>query len=157
MWQVLHVVADPRRQRAVLVILVHRRKVPPLRITAEQLHQTRLEVNPKPFPLKQKVAGARGRTVGSQPGPKTGGRQKEREESGFEQHSIGLIAGENLRGGDEGKKAEEANEEAESGPGVHKSRNGGGQADPAEGHERRVAGADPIEGGRIPEARSSER
>ena len=59
--QMLGVPADPRGQRAVLVVLVHGREVAPLRVAAHQLHHARFEVDAEPLPLQQEPTGARGR------------------------------------------------------------------------------------------------
>src|SRR5271167_1202311 len=52
--QVLRVPANPRGQRAVLIVLVHGGEVAPLGIAASELHHTRLKVDAKPLPLQQK-------------------------------------------------------------------------------------------------------
>src|SRR5690242_2056984 len=50
MRQMLDVPADPGGQRAVLVILVHRRKIPPFGIAAHDFGDARLEIDAEPFP-----------------------------------------------------------------------------------------------------------
>src|SRR6266436_2601755 len=47
-WPVLHVPADPCRQRTVLVIFVERREIPPLRVAAHDLRHARFKINPAP-------------------------------------------------------------------------------------------------------------
>ena len=94
MWQMLDVPADPGGQRAVLVVLVHRGEVAPLRIAAEQLDHAGFEVDAEPLPLQEEQAGARRRMVSSPAGPDAARREEECDEAGFEQHAVGLIAGE---------------------------------------------------------------
>ena len=55
--QVLCIPADPGRQRSVLVVLIHRREVAPLGVSAQKLHRARLEVDAEPFPLEQEQTG----------------------------------------------------------------------------------------------------
>ena len=72
------------------------------------LRHARFEVDAEPFPAQQKQAGARRRMSRAQAGPESGRREKQRDEAGFEQHAVRLIAGKILRRADEGKKANEA-------------------------------------------------
>jgi hypothetical protein len=44
------------------------------------------------------------------PGKKPEGGKEEREETCFEEHAVGLVAGEVLRGADEGEEATETDE-----------------------------------------------
>ncbi len=48
--QVLDVPADPRWQRAVLVVLIHRREIAPFNIAAQQFHNAGLKVDAEPLP-----------------------------------------------------------------------------------------------------------
>src|ERR1700694_4767230 len=98
MRQILHVPADPGWQRAILVILVERREVPPLRIATQDLRYTRFEINPEAFPDQQKNARARGSAVFTPTRAKTARRKKHRNKSCFQQHSVGLVGGEILCG-----------------------------------------------------------
>src|SRR6516165_1010736 len=59
--QLLRVPADPGRQRAVLIILIHRREVSPGWIASEIFRDTRLEVNGEPEQPQEEKARARRR------------------------------------------------------------------------------------------------
>src|SRR5260370_6588456 len=120
MGQVLHIPANPRWQRAVLVVLVHGREVAPLLIAAEFFHKARFEINPEPLPPQEPEAGPRRRMMGCKTRPESGRREEEREEAGFQQHAVRLIAGEVARGADKRKKANETNEERYARPKVDK-------------------------------------
>src|SRR5260370_8368105 len=88
--QMLHVPADPRRQRAVLVILVERGEVPPLRVAAHDLRQSRFEIDPEAFPYQQEQARTRWRTRFAPSGSPSPRREKHPKESRLQQHSLGL-------------------------------------------------------------------
>ncbi len=109
MRQMLHIPANPRRQRAVLVILVERREVPPLRVAAHDLRNARFEINPEAFPNQQKQACARWPAFLPPPRPKTCRREKHRDKSRLQQHSIRLVAGKLLRRTHKRKKAHGTN------------------------------------------------
>src|SRR6516164_9769498 len=100
----LHVPTDPGRQRTVLIVLVHGREVTPLGIVACDLDHSRLEIDAKPFPQQEKPAGARRRMESPQPRSQSWRSEEDREEAGFEQHSVGLVTGKVLGGAHEGKK-----------------------------------------------------
>src|SRR3954452_8178380 len=102
----LHVPADPRRQWTVLVVLVHRSQVAPLLLAAEEFHQARLEVDAEPLPLQHEDGPARRRLIETELRTDTARREEDRQQRGFEQHAVRLIAGEFLRRADEGKKAD---------------------------------------------------
>src|SRR5438445_13745848 len=61
MWKVLDVPPKPRRQRTILVILIHRREVSPFGIATCNLCDPRFKVNPEPFPEQKEHTGANGR------------------------------------------------------------------------------------------------
>src|SRR4051794_22214836 len=90
----LHVPADPRRQRTILVVLVHRRQVAPLLLAAEELHQARLEVDPEPLPLQHEDGRARRRLIETELRTDAARREKDRQQRGLEEHAVRLIAGE---------------------------------------------------------------
>ena len=48
--QVLHIPADPSRQWPILVILVERCEIPPLRVAPHDLRHARFKINPEAFP-----------------------------------------------------------------------------------------------------------
>ena len=83
MRQLLRVPADERRQRAVLVVLVHRGQIAPLLFAAEEIHQSRLEVDAEPL-VSQHEHGCVRRWLPFR-------AEKEREERGLEQHAVRLI------------------------------------------------------------------
>src|SRR5438132_4725905 len=56
--QMLHIPADPSGQRSILVVLVHRGQIAPLRISAGDLCDARFEVDMEPLPLQEEEAGA---------------------------------------------------------------------------------------------------
>src|SRR5712664_4403991 len=93
MREMLHVPADPGWQRAILVILVERREVSPLRIATEDLRHARFEINPEAFPDQQENTRARRSAFFAPAGAKTARRKKHRNESRFQQHPIGLVGG----------------------------------------------------------------
>src|SRR5215467_11436334 len=98
--KVLSVPANPGRQGAVLVVLVHGGEMPPLRIAAQQFDGARLEINPKPLPLQQEQAGARGWNGRAHPWTKSRRRKEQGNESSFQQHPVRLISGKILRRAD---------------------------------------------------------
>src|SRR5689334_24814841 len=53
---------EPRRQRAVLVVVIKRPEIPPLRIPSQDFPHARLEVDAKTCPHQQKTARSRRRT-----------------------------------------------------------------------------------------------
>ncbi len=120
--QMLDIPPDPRGQRPVLVVLIHRRKIAPFRIAAEQFHQSGFKVDAEPLPLQQKEAGARGWAGQPPAGQHAAGRKEQRQKPGFKQHAVRLIAGKHLRRGHEGKKAEEADEKTEPRPQIEECR-----------------------------------
>ena len=110
--QVLRVPGNPSGQRTILVILVHGGEIAPFRIAAQDFRDPRFEINSEHQPDQQKPAGAR-RRVGISPArAPSGGRKKQADEARFEQHAVGLVAGKILRGGDEGKKRNQADRPA---------------------------------------------
>ncbi len=133
--KLVRVPADPRRERAVLVILVHCGEVAPLRVAARDLCDAGLEVDAEEFPLQEKQTGTR-RRMGSPPsGTDPWRREEEPEETGFEEHAVRLVAGKFSRGADEGKKTEEANHEHGAWPEVQREQKRRKHAGPAEGHK----------------------
>ena len=152
MRQVLHVPADPRGQRAILVVLVHGRKVAPLRVAAGELHHARFEINPKPLPLQQEPAHARGRIVRAPSRPQPARSEEQRQESRFQQHAVRLIAREHAARADKRKETRKADEKAQAGPHVQESNHGGNEADPRHRHHRRGARRDPVNRWRVPVA-----
>jgi hypothetical protein len=67
-----------------------------------------------------------------------------------------LIAGEVLRGADEGQEAAEADEEHGAGPDVGDKNKRGDEAGPADGHQHSVAAGEPEKGGGVPETQDAE-
>src|SRR6267143_3391062 len=98
MREMLHVPADPGWQRAILVILVERREVSPLRIATQDLRHARFEINPEAFPDQQENTRARRSAIFAPTRAKSTRRKKHRDESRFQQHPIGLVSGEVLCG-----------------------------------------------------------
>ena len=77
--QVLHIPADPCWQRSILIILIHRREVPPLDIAASDFCNTGLEVDAEPFPKEHIERHSNKRPRFSQAWPEsTGARKSER-------------------------------------------------------------------------------
>src|SRR5580704_16900166 len=99
--------ADPCGQRTVLIEVIHGGEVPPGTVAAGHFGHARSEVDAEPFPAKQKQTGTRGWIGAAEAGPESRRREKQAKESGFEEHSVRLIAGEILRGADKGDKANE--------------------------------------------------
>ena len=129
----MEIPTDPSRERTVLVILVHGGEVAPLRIAAGDFGDAGLEVDAEPFPEKKKDGGADGWIVGSEAGTKSGRGQEKRDEAGFEKHAVGLVAGELGRGGNEGEKADEAEEEHGAREDVDGEEDRGEEASPDDG------------------------
>src|SRR5580700_9579863 len=90
----LDVPSNPSRQRAILVILVHRREIAPLDIAARDFCYAGFEVDTKPFPKQQIKSRASGKPRLSKPGTESTWREEKREEAGLKQHPIGLVTGE---------------------------------------------------------------
>src|SRR5215813_7763933 len=120
--QMLHVPAEPRGQRVVLVIVVHRGQVTPGIVAARYFHDPRFEVDSEPFPAQKEQAQARRRMRRAQSRTKPRGREEERNKSRFKQHAVRLVAGKLLRSSDKGKKAHEAEEESGARPEVQNDR-----------------------------------
>src|SRR5579885_1915043 len=148
--QLLRVPADPGGQRAVLVILVHRRQMAPLGIVAGQLGDAGFKVNSKPLPLEQEQAGRRCRTGFPQPGAKSRRREEQREESRSQQHAVGLIIRKIARGGDEGEKSDQRNGGGRTRPDVQKERHGRNQPGPDQHVKRKRSASQPEQRGRNP-------
>ena len=151
--QVLHVPADPGGQRAILVVVVHRGEVAPGEVAARHFHHARFEIDAEPFPLQQEKARARGGMRAAEARAESRRREKERDESGFEQHSVRLVAGKILRRADERKKADEADRErARAARHSNTTSSDAIRPDPADQHERAIARAEPEERRREPES-----
>ncbi len=151
MGKLLEVPADPSWERAVLVVLVHGGEIAPGGVAGEELDEAGLEVDAEPLPEQEEGCGAGCETACAEAGEEAARGEKEGEEAGFEEHAIGLVAGEVLGGGDDREEAEEAEEERGAGPQVENDEGGSGHADPAEGSERGVRSGDPEEGRGVPE------
>src|ERR1700739_3111647 len=104
----LRVPADPGGEGTVLIVLVHGGEVAPLGVAAGDFGDAGFEVDTKPFPEKQKDAGAHWRTLRRETGTKSGRSEEKRDKAGFEEHAVGLVAGKIGCGGDEGQEADEA-------------------------------------------------
>jgi len=153
----LHVPAEPRRQRSVLVVLVHRREVAPLRLAAEDFHQARLEVDAEPFVLQEEDARARRRMRRAEAGTQTGRGEEEREEAGLEEHAVRLIRGEVLRRGHERQEADDRDADRDPRREVQRQHHRGDEAGDHDRAEHRVAGVDPEQRRREPERAQAER
>src|SRR5580658_3313430 len=127
----LGVPADPSRERSILVILVHRREIAPLEIAARDFRNAGFEVDAEPLPQQEIKRRAHRRPGLSKPGPESTGREKEREETCLEQHSIRLIPREFSRGANKRKKTEKADDEHPARPNIEDQQNGGSHANPA--------------------------
>src|SRR5580692_8749400 len=109
--QVLHVPSDPRRQRPILVVIVHRGKLSPRDVAAPDFRHARLKINPEPFPLQQEKARARWGIVRSQPRPQARRREKQRHKSRLQQHAIRLISRKIPRHAHKRNKTQETNQQ----------------------------------------------
>src|SRR5258708_3932803 len=114
----LNIPSDPGRKRAVLIVVVHRSEISPLWISARQFCDSGFEIDAEPFPLKKENACSGWRGCQTPARPNSRRRKKERDEAGFEQHFVRLIAGKILRSADEGKKADEADRQHPAWPEV---------------------------------------
>ncbi len=147
----LRVPADPRGQRAVLVVLVHRGEVAPGRVAARQLHHARLEVDAEPLPQQQQDRRPRWRPPRSPPRQQPRRSQKEREKPRLQQHPIGLVAGEILRRADKRKEAREADHQHRARPHIRDQKHRRNQPHPAHRHQHVVAARKPQQRRRVPE------
>src|SRR5215467_9495005 len=77
------------------------------------------------------------------------------EEAGGEQHAVGLVAREILRGGHERQKEKKTDREHGPRPAIQNQQDRADQAEPAEQSERMRTAAKPEQGWRIPAARRS--
>src|SRR5260370_27662494 len=107
--KMLHVPSDPSWQWPVLVILVQRREIAPLRVAAQDFCHARFEINPETFPHQQEQARARWLAFFAPTWPKSPGGEEQGNETRLQQHSVRLISGEILRRADERQKANETN------------------------------------------------
>src|SRR5580700_1852495 len=148
----LHIPANPCRQRTVLVVLIHGGEVAPLLLATDQLHQARVEVDSKPLPLQQKQACSHRRMIICQTRTASCRREEKRNEARFQQHSVRLVARKILRCTDERQKAHEAHREHQSRPDVEHHQNRGHQPNPANGHQHMRAAGEPEQCWRVPEA-----
>src|ERR1700757_16517 len=96
MRQMLHVPPNPCGQGAILVVLIHSGEMTPLRVTAQKLRHARFEIDTKPLPLQEEETYTRRRMRCTQTWVQTWRRKKQGDESGFQQHPVGLIAREIL-------------------------------------------------------------
>ena len=151
--EVLDIPADPGGERAVLVVLVHRGEVTPFGIAGEQLDDAGFEVDAEPLPQEKEKGRARRRGLDSPAGPEPARGEKEGEEAGFEEHAVGLVAGEIAGGGDKGEEANEAEEETEARPDVEEGDDRGDEADPDDDHHGVGARGEPEESRGVPESR----
>jgi len=87
----------------------------------------------------------------AQAGPQSGRSEEQRDEAGFQQHAVRLVAGEILRRGDKGQKTHQANPERPAWPQIENHSHRGKQAEPCDQHQRMVAGAKPEKRWRKPE------
>src|SRR5436305_2357341 len=106
--KLLHVPANPCRQGAVLVIVVHGGEMSPGIVAAGELYNAGFKVDAEPFPLEEKQAETRRRMRRANARPQAGRREEERDETSFQQHAIRLEAGKILRGGNEREKTNQA-------------------------------------------------
>src|SRR5207248_7804893 len=114
----LDVPSEPRRQRTVLVVVVHRREIPPRWIAAENFYQAGLEVDPEPFPAQHEQAEARRRIARSEARPNAAWREEEREETGLEKHPVRLIGREILQCSYAREKQQRADRDRQSRPDI---------------------------------------
>src|SRR4029077_10131112 len=107
MRKLVRVPANPRRQWAILVVLVHGAQIAPGRIAAKIFRDPGFEVNREPQKPQQKERGPRRRLLLSQTWSPAAWREKITDKPRAKQHAIRLIAGKILCCRD---KREEANE-----------------------------------------------
>ena len=104
------------------------------------------KINPEPFPLQQKHAYSRRRTRRSPSRPPSARREKHRDESSFQQHSVGLISREFSRRRDKRKKAHETNKQHSARPEIQRQQQRRDHSNPAPRHQHRRAGGKPRQG-----------
>src|SRR5260370_37449661 len=107
--KMLHVPSDPSWQWPVLVILVQRREIAPLRVAAQDFCHARFEINPEAFPNQQKQARARWLAFLVPSWPKCRGGEEQGNETRLQQHYVRVIREEILRRADEREKDHETN------------------------------------------------
>ena len=84
------------------------------------------------------------------PGHNPARRKKQRDESRLQQHAVGLIAGEILRRGDEGKKTDKADGKAEPRPDIQERNQRCDDPDPDHQHHRTRTRRNPEQRGHVP-------
>ena len=151
MRQMLDVPADPGGERAVLVVVVHRSEVSPGQVMAQYFHHAGLEINAEAEPHQQEPTRPRWRILFAKARTKTRGREEQSDEARFEKHSVRLITGKILRAADERKKRNPTNENGSARPKIEKQQQRSHQANPANDHERAIAGGNPKQGRGVPE------
>ena len=152
MRKVLRVPADPRRERAVLVVVIHRREAGPLRVTAQNLDDARLEVDPKPLPPQQKERRTRRRGGLAEPRTEPSRREEERQERRLEEHAVGLVHRELLADRDEGEESDPRDRDRPAGPDIDDEEERRREPEDDERRERAVARAEPEKRRREPQA-----
>src|SRR6266850_534723 len=136
MWRMPHVPANPGWQRTILVILVERREVSPLRIAAQDLRHARFEIDPEAFPDQQENTRTRRSAVFAPTRAKTTRRKKHRNKSRFQQHPVGLVGGEILSGTDKREEADKTDRQHAARPEIQHEKHRSDHSRPANHHER---------------------
>lgn len=104
--------ADPRRERTVLVVVIHRGEIAPARIAARDLRDARLEVDTEALPQEDEAHGARRRLRLAPAGSQPARREDERGGGRFDEHPFGLVRREILRSGHERDETNSADDDA---------------------------------------------
>ena len=152
MRHLLDVPSEPRRQRTVLVVVVHRREIPPRWIAAEDLYQAGLEVDPEPLPAQHEEAEARRRIARAESRPKAAWRAEVGQETRLQEHPVRLVGRENLQRSDTGEKQQRADRDRQSRPDIEHEKSGSGDPSDDDEAQHRVGRVDPEDGWRVPEA-----
>src|SRR5213075_2010853 len=116
--EMLNVPSDPRRQRTILVLLIHRREVSPLGIATCNFCDARFKVNSEPFPEQKEHAGANRRMPAAESRTPSRWREEPRNKSRLQQHAVRLIAGEFRSRAHERKETHKAHGEHAAWPNI---------------------------------------
>ena len=141
--QMLHVPADPGRQRPVLVVLVHGGEVAPLRDRRWPASPRRTRSRCGTTPIAAGTGWRGRRMIAAEAWTKSRRREEQRDESRLQQHAVRLVAGEILRSGNEGEKADEADEQHAARPDIGDQQQRGDHAHPAQRHQHVRAAGEP--------------
>ena len=152
MRHLLDVPSHPRRQGTVLVIVVHRREIPPRRIPTQDLHQSGFEIDAEPFPAQHEQAETRRRIACAESGTPAARRKEEREKPCLQQHPVRLIRREILQCSDAREEKKCAQPDGQLRPKVEHQQQRRDNARHDQQRESEIRRVDPEQRRRVPGA-----